>query len=240
MNIDTKYYGCLDIRFVAVLIPLLVLTSCSLFSGKEATPDPKSTKPTLLAVTESPSAHPALTTPAATLPGIITTSPIILTPISSITLTPPSSTILTPTSLPPFNPTAIVVPENLNVRIGPGLEYRVLTTVDRGTNLRVIGMNASRDWFFVLLPNDQQGWVNVNYVEYNFDPTILPVVQTPATPTTRPTSPPYGAAILAPKALTEITPVALLNPYRGGLSLFSLIVLALTIVGTNSAFIKRK
>ena len=46
-------------------------------------------------------------------------------------------------------PIAITLPEIMNVRSGPGLEYEVVATVAAGTQARIIGIGAQDDWYQV-------------------------------------------------------------------------------------------
>ena len=58
-------------------------------------------------------------------------------------------------------PFAITLPEIMNVRLGPGLEYDVITTVPQGTRAPIYGMDPSKKWFQVELEGlDTLAWVH--------------------------------------------------------------------------------
>ncbi len=60
--------------------------------------------------------------------------------------------------------TVVVNADTLNVREGPGTNYRVLDRVTRGTSLVVLSRNASGDWLQVRTPRGVVGWVSALYV----------------------------------------------------------------------------
>ena len=57
-------------------------------------------------------------------------------------------------------PIAIIQPEVMNVRIGPGIDYDVLTTLPQGTQVKVVGIDPNSDWLLVELDGlTSLGWV---------------------------------------------------------------------------------
>ena len=57
-------------------------------------------------------------------------------------------------------PYLITQPDILNVRLGPGLKYDVITTVPQGTQAAIYGMNPDKKWFQVELEAlDTLAWV---------------------------------------------------------------------------------
>ncbi len=57
-------------------------------------------------------------------------------------------------------PIAIIQPEVMNVRIGPGIDYDVLTTLPQGTQVKVVGIDPNSDWLLVELDGlISLGWV---------------------------------------------------------------------------------
>lgn len=69
----------------------------------------------------------------------------------------------------------IVNTDNLNVRSGDGAEYTVVAKVDGGTELIVLGRNASRTWWYVQI-GDILGWVNGELTLIRGDLTRIPIV----------------------------------------------------------------
>lgn len=57
----------------------------------------------------------------------------------------------------------IVTGNAVNVRNGPGLNHTVLTQVDRGDRLAVLGKVS--DWYLVQLPGGRTGWIVAWYVQ---------------------------------------------------------------------------
>ncbi|MDE0199445.1 MAG: SH3 domain-containing protein, partial [Caldilineaceae bacterium] len=57
-------------------------------------------------------------------------------------------------------PIATIQPEVMNVRIGPGIDYDVLTTLPQGTQVAVVGIDPSGEWLQVELDGfSSLGWV---------------------------------------------------------------------------------
>ena len=55
---------------------------------------------------------------------------------------------------------ATILPEIMNVRIGPGIDYDVLTTLPQGTQVEIVGIDPSGEWLQVELDGfSSLGWV---------------------------------------------------------------------------------
>lgn len=67
---------------------------------------------------------------------------------------------------PPQGPVAVsIIPQNLNVRTGPGNQFPILTTVPTCTVMNLTGFrNADGSWIQVSIPNSSNGWVFTDYV----------------------------------------------------------------------------
>lgn len=59
--------------------------------------------------------------------------------------------------------TGIVTASVLNVRSGPGINYSVLTTVNRGARVTILG--SKNGWYNVKLSNGRVAWVSMSYVK---------------------------------------------------------------------------
>ena len=59
--------------------------------------------------------------------------------------------------------TALVTATNLNVRSGPGTQYKIVTTVKYGEYIRVFA--GVGDWYIVQVEGDYIGAVNKKYVK---------------------------------------------------------------------------
>jgi uncharacterized protein YraI len=64
----------------------------------------------------------------------------------------------------------------LNVRTGPGPGFPVVTILDVGANVGLIGRNADASWVQIQLPGSVQGWVNARYVTPSVPISSLPIV----------------------------------------------------------------
>jgi uncharacterized protein YraI len=80
---------------------------------------------------------------------------------------------------------SLVTIEPLNVRSGPGNEYRSLGKVGIGSILGVVGVSPDREYYVVNVPleidSSGRGWVPARYVKTE-NVKNVPVVQPPATP----------------------------------------------------------
>ena len=63
-------------------------------------------------------------------------------------------------------PIAVIQPEVMNVRIGPGIDYDVLTTLPQSTQVKVVGIDPSGEWLQVELDGfSSLGWVYHDLVQ---------------------------------------------------------------------------
>lgn len=90
---------------------------------------------------------------------------------------------------PPPENTALTLPTLLNVREGPSTSYAVITTVEQGTTLTVLGRNALNTWILVELPDGTQGWVTRSLTNYTGVAELVEVEPFPS-PTPDPNAPP--------------------------------------------------
>lgn len=70
--------------------------------------------------------------------------------------------------------TVTVLSQVVNVRSGPNTGYEVVTMVEAGTVLPVIGRNEAGDWWKVEL-TDQSGWVFGSFVEFSGNLDDVPI-----------------------------------------------------------------
>jgi hypothetical protein len=99
-----------------------------------------------------------------------------------------------PTATPSHTPTNTPVIAHLdgdptNLRSGPGLDFEIIATLDRGTELPLIGRWLGHDWYLVrwdLAPGGQ-AWVFAGLVVVVGDETTVPAVEPPQLPTIDPT-----------------------------------------------------
>lgn len=100
-------------------------------------------------------------------------------PQPSPTALPTSTVVLTPVSPETFVTVTAVFAD---VRSGPGVEFPVMMAVPRNDSFRVLGITGSNDylWYYVVLADNQQGWL------WNQQVTLASEVVT-RTPTFTPT-----------------------------------------------------
>ncbi len=53
---------------------------------------------------------------------------------------------------------------NLNLRAGPGTNYRILSTLQVGEEMAVLGRNADTSWYQIKRKDNSTGWVSAGYV----------------------------------------------------------------------------
>jgi hypothetical protein len=131
-----------------------------------------------------------------------TTSPTIgpFVPPAKPTITPTPGPP-TPTPLPtatPLPPVYVTVNEEANVRQGPGVAYPVVTRLDAGTQVTVVGRNQAGDWWKVCCVNGSDVWISDSLVRaegplwavaevMNIPPPPPPPPAAPVPPTPAPT-----------------------------------------------------
>lgn len=104
---------------------------------------------------------------------------------------PPFTPRPTDTPWPTFTPVPTVVPvtpgvvsgvisSTVNVRLGPGTNYPVVTKLNKGTKISVRGRDVENRWVLLIPPPN--GWVNQDYVTVNGDSNSLPIIDAPPTP----------------------------------------------------------
>ena len=108
-------------------------------------------------------------------PVVVTTNP---PPAPDATLIPPTPE--------PEDPNAVVTARSgVNIRTGPGLEYKVLGVAPYLSELKVTGVSQDGTWWILAIPpnyNGGQGWAADEYVEVR-NVGDVPVVPAPPTPT---------------------------------------------------------
>ncbi|MCY4091468.1 MAG: excalibur calcium-binding domain-containing protein [Caldilineaceae bacterium] len=146
--------------------------------------------------TPTPTQTPTITpTPSITPTSTITPTPSI-TPTPTITLTPSATPthIDTPTSTVTPTPDAasftVAHAAAVNVRTGPGINYRIIGALERGETFRPSGRNSDGDYWLEFDYNGQKGWTYAGLMIVVRE-DLIPVVVTPTPePTPTPTSAP--------------------------------------------------
>ncbi len=83
----------------------------------------------------------------------------------------------------------IIVPDQVNVRLGPGLHYDQVGVLIAGQQAPALGRSPGGDWIQIVYPGvpDNIAWVYASFVVLE-STEMLPVVEIPPTPTPRVTA----------------------------------------------------
>ena len=88
------------------------------------------------------------------------------TPVSAPTPQPPPVSAATATVRNTYN---------LNVRSGPGTSHSIITVLNLGNVVELIGRNTTANWLKVRLANGSQGWASASYLATSYPLASLPV-----------------------------------------------------------------
>ncbi len=128
--------------------------------------------------------------------GLGSPQPIQIRAPATATERPPFTPRPTDTPWPTFTPVPTVVPvmpgvlsgvisSTVNVRLGPGTNYPVVSKLNKGTQINVRGRDIENRWLMLIPP--PSGWVIRDYVTLTGDVNGLPVVDAPPTLVPTPT-----------------------------------------------------
>lgn len=121
-----------------------------------------------------------------------TPGPPTLPPPPTFTPGPPTATpTRTGTPLPPV--TVKVKVDKSNVRQGPSQLYPVVTRLDQGTEVTVVGRNRNGDWWKICCVNGQDVWIADTVVDVTGPIWAVPEVTNIPAPPPTPVPPPPSA-----------------------------------------------
>ena len=131
---------------------------------------------------------------------IVTATPTPTTTPTTGPFVPPAKPTITPTPGPPtptplptgtpLPPVYVVTKEEANVRQGPGVAYPVVTRLDAGTQVTVVGRNQAGDWWKVCCVNGGDVWISDSLVRADGPLwTVAEVLNVPPPPPPPPTVP---------------------------------------------------
>lgn len=128
-----------------------------------------------------------VTLTAASASGSPAEQEMLLDTTTATTFTAMSTAIATSTPLPtiPTVPSAVqveVISDVLNVRSGPGTQYKVIGKVSRPDSYQVVGRTANGAWWQICCVNGEAGWVVSTFVRTSGAIEAVPLVDAP-TPT---------------------------------------------------------
>lgn len=156
------------LSFVIMLILTLTLAACG-FQPATRTVLPVTAEPELPntgSIEPTASPEPAATT----LPQA--------TPVPEEAVATPTATPETPDAAEQAGvASGTVIGDNLDLRLGPGFDHRVIKLLSRGQALAVHGRSTNGVWLEVRLPDGTGGWVFTGYVEVSVPVADLPVTE---------------------------------------------------------------
>jgi uncharacterized protein YraI len=135
-------------------------------------------------------------------------------PSATVAITAANTTSITTTSAPTVNQPSASKPEvkaknALNIRSGPGVDYNLVSAIQSGETLSIVGKNNEGDWWEVALANSQVGWVYGQLVEISGNTAAVAVAANiPPPPPTATAAPVVQAATATPAAPATTAPAA--------------------------------
>lgn len=186
------------VRRLPLLVLLLILVvGCSSNEPEVVTPPTRTPRPTFTPTTISPASQPVVAADTATpVPDAPTPAPDTPTPVPD---QPPTDT---PTPAPE-SAKAVITNAQANVRTGPGTNYALAGTLDRGAEFEIVGKNPAGDWFQICCLNGQKVWIADFLVDTSGPVDAVAVAADIAAPP--PTAPPAPAAPTATPAPAQPT-----------------------------------
>lgn len=147
-------------------------------------PIPPPTSP-VLSSTPTPTEMVTKSSSTSSVTTTIQTSSPTPTPTQTL-LTPTNTSTPTLTSIPFTTPspqiTGIVIPDNLNVRWGPGEEYGYVGAVYKNDEVIILGRDPYENWLKVETPNKRSGWVVTRYIKTSVEIENLAILPSPLLP----------------------------------------------------------
>lgn len=102
-------------------------------------------------------------------------STVLRPPTATPSPLPTATATATATSTPV--PDASVGDVLTNLRSGPGIAYAIVSEVDAGTPLEVLGKSADGEWFRVRVGSGLEGWMFYLPIRLNIPSDTVPVVE---------------------------------------------------------------
>lgn len=137
---------------------------------------------------------------------------LTLTPLPTFTYTP-SLTPIPPT--PSNTPTLTATPpvtgiiaslQTVNIREGPGVDFRGIIALDPGTGVLILGTSPDSNWFNIRLDDGREGWVSARLVRVDPTPTVFPTLTLSPDFTALALGTPLPTAILGGGTITATPP----------------------------------
>ncbi len=171
-----------------------------------------------------PGGDEAAQIPTATLAPIVSLTPrFTATPIPSRTPLPtdtPTPTPVTPTPTPSDTPTPSATPpitgivaslQTVNVREGPGVNFRAIKALVPGTGVQVLGQNDDGRWLNVRMEDGTEGWMSASLLRVNPPPTAVPTATPSPDLTAIALGTPLPTAVLGGGTITPTPPLSVIT-----------------------------
>jgi uncharacterized protein YraI len=168
----------------------LALTGCGLFAAPEDTGGPLAIR------TAQPTFTP--TVPATPVP------PAEPTPLEALQ----EQATLAPALPGQGSAKAVINGPLVNVRSGPGTDFEIVATVERGAEFDIVGISPDRSWWQICCVNGAQAWVTSEFVDTLGLVDSVPVAggapAEQATPSSAAAAQPAATAASAPAAAFDL------------------------------------
>lgn len=113
-------------------------------------------------------------------------------------------------------PQTVMTTTNLNMRNGPGTQHAIVAWIPKGTQIQAFGCTNPVAWCQTTF-NERHGWVSANYLNPRPAVGAVPVQPPPATSTSHPDIPLFGAGFRTPEDLCRRAgESAFTNQFLGG------------------------
>lgn len=171
-----KRYGFLTLIFLAMVVAI-ELTSCAQTAGKSPVPTVGQAVSTTQAAALP--AKAAVGLPAAQEQQSTGVQPAAeqRQPKAAATSIP---TLTIPVTAPTQAPAAVdaqVTADSLNMRVGPGMNHRIMAKLAAGQIVRLEGRSQTGAWLAVRLADGREGWVSSSYLRVNGSLASLPMLE---------------------------------------------------------------
>jgi hypothetical protein len=120
---------------------------------------------------------------------IVGTILMILTPAEAVAPSILQATIFVTVTGTPEGP-IIIVPDEVNVRMGPGTNYDKVGVLIAGQEAPALGRSSGGEWIQIIYPGvpGNLAWVYAPFVVLDTSQQLLPIIEPPATSTPKVTS----------------------------------------------------
>lgn len=198
---------------IVALMATFALSACGPSEPESLAEATRTPRPTFTPTAVTEVAQPVQPAPAVEQPAVPPTdtpAPVAEQPTVAATEAPTNTPEPPTATAQPEQAKAIVNSPAINVRSGPGTEYSLAGTAERGAELTIQAKNAAGDWWQVCCVNGQTVWIAAFLVDTSGPVDSVAVASNiPAPPPTatpapvQPTQPPAPTATPAPAQPTQ-------------------------------------